>query len=175
MGILKMTFVHIDPYLLKLLYTTFIRPLIEFAVAVWSPYYKGDIDTLEKVQHRMTRMIPSLRKLDYERRLQILGLLTLVKRRERGDLIQLFKIFNDIEMVTLQNKPLFMENSKTRGHKQKYVRELSRFLPRYNFITNRAANAWNELPAKVVDSQSVDLFKNNLDNYLKTKHNLLII
>jgi hypothetical protein len=68
-----------------------------------------------------------------------------------------------------------MENSKTRGHKQKYVREISRFLPRYNFITNRAANALNELPAKVVDSQSVDFFKNNLDNYLKTKNNLLII
>ncbi len=175
MGILKMTFVHIDPYLLKLLYTTFIRPLIEFAVAVWSPYYKGDIDTLEKVQHRMTRMIPSLRKLDYERRLEILGLPTLAKWRERGDLLQFFKIFNDIEMVTLQNKPLFIENSKTRGHKQKYVREISRFFPRYNFITNRAANAWNELPAKVVDSQSVDLFKNNLDNCFKTKHNLLII
>ena len=67
-----------------------------------------------------------------------------------------------------------MENSKTRGHKQKYVREISHYLPRYNFITNRAANAWNELPTKVVNSQSVDLFKNNLDNYLKTKHNLLI-
>ena len=50
MGMLK-----IKAQLVKTLYMVFIRPLIEFAVPVWSPYFKGNISLLEKVQHRMTR------------------------------------------------------------------------------------------------------------------------
>nr|XP_047132473.1 uncharacterized protein LOC124811200 [Hydra vulgaris] len=57
MGMLKMTFSRIDAKLVKILYKVFNRPLIEFAVPVWSPYFKGDISLLEKVQHRMTSSI----------------------------------------------------------------------------------------------------------------------
>ena len=69
LGMIKISFVSFDIKLLRTLYTTFMRSLIEYAVSVWSPYLKGDIDALERVQHRVTRVIPSLKKLPYEERI----------------------------------------------------------------------------------------------------------
>nr|XP_047141259.1 uncharacterized protein LOC124816207 [Hydra vulgaris] len=112
-GMLKMTFSRIDGKLVKTLYKVFIRPLIEFAVPVWSPYFKGDISLLEKVQHRMTRLVPSLRKISYEKRLEILDISTLKTRREREDLIQVFKLLNRFEEIDLINEPKLKIDSIT--------------------------------------------------------------
>ncbi|XP_012554493.2 uncharacterized protein LOC105843535 [Hydra vulgaris] len=124
MGMLKMTFSRIDAKLFKTLYKVFIRPLIEFAVPVWSSYFKGDISLLEKVKHRMTRLVPSLRKINYEKRLEILDISRLKTRRERGDLIQVFKLLNRFEENDLINEPKLKIDSTTRGHNLKYVREI---------------------------------------------------
>ena len=56
---------HTDSHLLRKLYVVFVRPLIEFAVSVWSPHLVGDIKELEKIQHRVTRMVPELRRVEY--------------------------------------------------------------------------------------------------------------
>ncbi len=53
--ILKNTFVSRDANLWKKLYTTYVRPQLENAVPVWSPYTHKDIDCLEKIQHRQHR------------------------------------------------------------------------------------------------------------------------
>ena len=50
-----------DVKLLRSLYVTFVRPLLEFASPVWSPFQKEDIDWLESVQYRATGLIPSMR------------------------------------------------------------------------------------------------------------------
>ena len=47
---------------------------------------------MEKVQKRMTRMLPDLKNMSYPERLKKLGLTTLESRRLRGDLIEVFKI-----------------------------------------------------------------------------------
>ena len=59
--------------------------MIEFAVPVWYPNLKQDIKLLEQVQHRATKLVPSLSNLKYEDRLKILELTTLSDRRKRGD------------------------------------------------------------------------------------------
>jgi len=46
---------------------------------------------IERIQHRFTRMFPELRKLPYLRRLECLKLWTLVERRARADLIEVYK------------------------------------------------------------------------------------
>ena len=79
-----------------------------------SPHFKGDIKLLEKVQHRMTRLVPSLRKLDYEKRLEILNITTLQKRIERGHLIQVFKILNNFDQIELIREPTLRYESITR-------------------------------------------------------------
>ena len=91
LGMLNRTFTYNDMSMWKSLYTTFVRPHLEFASAAWNPYLQGDIDELEAVQHRATKLISSIRHLPYEERLKILGLTTLKVRRERGDMPQIDK------------------------------------------------------------------------------------
>jgi len=59
------------------------------------PFKKGDIDNIEKVQKRATRLIISLKKLPYPERLRQLKLPTLKYRRLRGDMIEVFKIIHN--------------------------------------------------------------------------------
>ena len=71
----------------------------------------NNIDAIERIQHRATRMVKNLRKLPYEERLRRLDITTLEKRRKRSDLIQFFKIFNKFEKVDLVNVPEFRQSA----------------------------------------------------------------
>ena len=63
-----------------------------YCVQTWSPYLARDIDTLEKVQRRATKHLRGLAHLTYESRLEILDLYSLYCRRQRGDMIETYKI-----------------------------------------------------------------------------------
>ena len=63
------------------------RPKLEYCVQAWRPYLKKDIDLLETVQRRATRMMTSDKSLLYTDRLQKFGITTLETRILRGDLI----------------------------------------------------------------------------------------
>jgi len=69
-----------------------LRPHIEYANSVWHPYKKKDIETIEKVQKRATKLVISVKKSTYKDRLIELNLHTLKYRRIRGDMIEVFKI-----------------------------------------------------------------------------------
>ena len=84
---------------MKTLYCKYVRPNLEFAIQTWNPFYNKDINELEKVQRRATKMIPELRHIDYENRLKALDLTTLEVRRLRGALIKQFKIYKGFEMI----------------------------------------------------------------------------
>jgi len=70
LGRTKKSFALFDCKLMRSLYLTFIRTYLEFAVPVWCPFLKGDIDMIEQVQQRATKLIPAIRNLSYENRLR---------------------------------------------------------------------------------------------------------
>jgi len=50
------------------LYRGLVPTHMKYAVQFWSPFLRKDIDLLEKVQHRVTKMIHEILGLDYEER-----------------------------------------------------------------------------------------------------------
>ena len=62
LGIIKRNFVYISKNSFVTLYKSFVRSHLEYANSVWYPKRKTDIDKLQRVQKRATKLIPELAK-----------------------------------------------------------------------------------------------------------------
>ena len=124
-----------------------------------------DIELLEKVQRRATRMIEECAGKTYKERLKIVGLTTLECRRMRADLIEVYKILKGFEGI--EEKLLFTRHiSNTRGHTMKlYKNRVNSDVLKYSFA-NRVIEHWNKLPENVINVNSINSFKNKVDKYL---------
>lgn len=167
LGIVKRSFTYLDCDMFLQLFKTLIRPHLEYSTVVWSPYLKKDIFLIENVQRRATKLIHGLRHLSYEERLRKLGLPTLNYRRCRNDMIQVYKILNQIDSIPVEKFFKVSENSRTRGHKFKLVKGHNRTRHRACTFSQRVINPWNCLPSSCVESTSINSFKSSLNTAWK--------
>ena len=171
---IRNSFSYRDTELIRLLYLALVRPHLEFAVSVWNPCLSKDIKILENIQRRATRRSPKLKKKPYNVRLNEFRLTNLEKRRERGDLIQFYKIINGIDDVKWVKQPRSLNEMggqstlNLRRHNKHYYREKPGLCSaRENFFINRIIPVWNELPGDVKEARNLNSFKAKLDKLEK--------
>ena len=154
------------------LYKTFVRPHLEYCSQAWSPWNKADIEVLEAVQRRAIMMVTNLRGRSYEERLAELEMVTLEKRRLRGDLIQAYKVLSgkdDVNASTWFNFPELKDGQVTTRAASgvlNVVRNEGRSDIRRNFWSVRVCDPWNHLPEEVKMQSTTNGFKNALDGFL---------
>ena len=159
------TFTFMDKDMFLSIYKSVARPHLEYASSVWSPIFKKDKILIENVQRRATRLVKCLKHLSYEDRLKTLGLPSLEYRRERSDMIQVYKIMHGIDKVDKDKFFTVNRYSATRGHSLKLFKKRSRLLVRANSFSNRGVDSWNSLTEDVVNAPSLNTFKSRLNRF----------
>ena len=161
MGLIRRTFSFLDGDTFKKLYTSFVRPHLEYANPVWSPNLRKHIKMLENVQIRATKLVDGMKEMNYSERLQKLDLPTLLHRRNRGDMIEVWKHINTYDRSTLSShfRPL---PRTSRNHPFQLTwnrpKDGKNGLQANSFYF-RVANTWNQLPKKADEAENVDTYK----------------
>ena len=96
------------------------------------------------------------REMTYDQRLRY----SLKGRRERGDLIQAFKIFNGYD--DLEPNEIFSQSTYLKTRNQLRVRHCKTDIRKFSF-SYRVVEIWNNLPKQIKEAPSVNAFKNRMD------------
>lgn len=143
-------------------YRIYIRPILEYAGPVWHPSLQRDVDLLENIQRKATRLTLGVNRPAYEERLRHCSLTQVYDRKLRGDLIITYRAIHGLFGVDLSH--LFPLNiNHLRGHNLKLRKQNFHTSARQLFLPNRVFDVWNSLPASVVNAPSVNAFKNSYD------------
>ena len=162
LGIIKRSYDDKSIANLLPLYKALVRPHIEYCVQAWRPYYQKDVDNLEKIQRRATRMMEEVRGMDYEERLRQTSLVTLEARRTRADIIEVFKIMKGLEGLKREDFFEMEVEKRTRGHTLKIHKKGARLDCRRYSFSQRVVNNWNALPVEAVSCTTVNSFKGKI-------------
>ena len=166
-GQIRRSFSYLDCDTFRRIYTAFVRSHLEYGQTIWSPYLLRNINAVENVQVRATKLVDGLGKLEYSERLKRLNIPTLAVRRKRGDMIEVFKHFKSYDKSTLASS--FQPRQRvSRKHKFQLhmppARDGKHGL-KSNFFYHRVAKTWNDLPRNVVNAENTNTFKNRLDKH----------
>ena len=151
------------------LYKFLVRPHLEHAVKFWSQHVRRDIDKIEKIQRRATKMIPEIRNHSCHRRIWDLDLISLVQRRLRGQLIEVFKYLNELTTASAWGLFDYDLNDRTRNNGAKLIIEhFNTSVAQHFYPIKMTSN--RECPTKwSCKQQDSELFQEKLEQTLGRK------
>ena len=144
------------------LYTTHIRPILEYNTEVWSPLFKKDIDLIESIQKKFLKRITGFSGLSYLERMHQCNLESLELRRIRRDLILTYKIVHGLINLPFDDYFVHAPDVGTRGHTRKLLVKHARLNIVKNFFSYRVISIWNSLPQNTISMPSLSTFKGAL-------------
>ena len=161
--LLRKCFTHSCAEALVQVFKTYVRPILEYNSAVWSPYLVSDIKKIENVQRRFTKYLPGMRGLLYAERLAALSLESLLFRRRMTNLHICYLLVRGSPYQG-DGPPLITCNTelRTRGHRWRFDWRRANLNCRHNFFLLRTGRMWNSLPSFVVEAPNLKSFKSLL-------------
>jgi hypothetical protein len=105
-----------DRHVYVSLYKQYVQPHLEFAAPAWSPWNRGDIECLERVQERAVRAVSGLHGRTYKEQIVELGLPSLEDRRHEADMVQVYKILSESDVSYSGQWFDKMENARQTRH-----------------------------------------------------------
>ena len=171
MGFLSHNFKHCSSGVKNKCYHTLIRPVLEYASIVWSPYLATLINKIESVQRRSARFILN----DYGRTssvtnmLERLNLPLLETRRAHNRAIMMFKILNNIVDIPIDPSILTPNTLPTRGHNLRFRQLPVRINSFGNSFFPDTIKIWNRLPTYLVNCNDLGTFKSQVSQLASIK------
>ena len=114
-------------------------------------------------------MLKQCKNLSCDNRLKFLNLLTLTYRKFRGDMIETFKILNNVCDKDVVPSLTLNNNVNTRGNSLKLSITRAHLNIKKFYFTTRIVNNWNNLPDTVIAAPNINLLKNKLDEFWKNQ------
>ena len=122
---------------------------------------RRDIDKIEKIQRRATKIIPEIRNHSYHHRINNLHLINLVHSRLRGQRIEVFQYLD--EFTTDRARGLFDYdlNDRTGNNGAKIIVKHFNTSVAQHILPIKITSTRNALPSEAVSSRTVNSFKNS--------------
>ena len=112
-------------------------------------YMPQDINNIEGIQRRLTKMVREVEEEEYEQRMKKTTLMSLEMIRLRSDLIEVYNIMHNLEGI--KREDFFpLHSAGRRGHQYTITKQYSRLNSRKHFFSQRVVDQWNRLPSTTV-------------------------
>ena len=168
LSLLKKLKFKVNRKTLSLMYTSFIRPQLEYASVVWGCCQQGDSDKLEKLQLYAARIVTGLTTIASKDSLYFeTGWEPLSCRRQEARLKTMFKLHNNLVpeylMDILPNMRCNTSIYSTRNSQNYDIPKCRLQTYKSTFIPT-VVNEWNSIPLETRNLQSMSKFKSKISN-----------
>lgn len=167
LGYLRRTIGKTTKEIKMLAYKTYVRPILEYASAVWDPHTLANIKKLESVQRKSVRFIHNAysRSTSPSALLESSNLETLERRRACERLKIFYQIYHNNLKIDRGKYIQPSQSRATRSHHSKKVKEFSCKTTTFQkSFFPRTVRSWNALPDEAASSTTVSSFMNSIAN-----------